>query len=238
MSTRRFVALSLILCVLVPSLARADSSYAIQAGDQLQVIVFGGQGVAAVQVPAQPQLPTIAALSQTVAVLSDGTISYPLIGSIHVAGLTPDAAGKVIAAAMAAFVRRPTVSVMIQKSTPASVKVLGSVDHGGQLELQKGDRLADVVAKAGISPYSYADLNHITLNRLVDGVPHVYTINLYKLLLDADYSGDPVLQPGDIVYVPKAKQVNLSNYANIPFALYYLYLLITPGVNHSAAGIP
>ena len=238
MFARRFVALSLALCVLAPCLARADSGYSIQAGDQLQVIVFGGQGVAAIQVPAQPALPTIAALSQTVGVLSDGSITYPLIGSIHVAGLTPDAAGKVIAAALAVFVRNPTVSVMIVKSNPTTVKVLGSVDHGGQLELQKGDRLADIIAKAGISPYSYADLNHITLNRIVDGVPRVYNINLYGMLLDADYSANPVLQPGDIVYVPKAKQVNLSNYANIPFALYYLYLLITPGVNHNAAGIP
>lgn len=235
MSARRFAALSLVLCVLVPSFAKGATDYVIHAGDQLQVLVFGAQGVAAVQVPAQPVPATIAALSQTVPVLSDGTITYPLIGSISVAGLTPDAAGKRIAAAMAAYVISPTVSVIVQKETPPSIKILGAVDHGGQLELQDGDRLADALAKAGISPYSYADLNHITLNRIVDGVPRVYNFNLYNLLLNGDYSADPVLQPGDIVYVPKARQVNLANWTNLPFALYYLYLLVTPGVNHSGA---
>jgi protein involved in polysaccharide export with SLBB domain len=232
MSARRFGALLVILFALAPSTAKADAAYSIQAGDQLQVNVYGGQGIAAVQVPAAPQPYTIAALSETVLVLSDGTINYPLVGSLHVGGLTPDDAGKVIADALAAYVRHPMVSVIVQKSTPATIKVLGSVDHNGQLELQKGDRLADALAKAGVSSYSYPDLNHITLNRVVDGVPHVYNFNLYKMLLNADPSQDPVLQPGDVVYVPKAKQVNLSNYANLPFALYYLYLLITPGINH------
>ena len=114
---------------------------------------------------------------------------------------------------------------------------MGAVDHNGQVELQKGDRLADVIAKAGVNPYSYPDLNHITITRLVDNVGHVYNVNLYHLLLNADYSSNPALEPGDIVYVPKAKQVNLSNYANIPFALYYLYLLVTPGVNHNGGPV-
>ena len=172
MLARRLAALSLALCALAPSIAKADTPYSIQPGDQLQVMVFGGPGITAIQIPLQVQpSATIAALSAAVTVLGDGTITYPLIGSIHVAGLTPDEAGKRIAAALAVYVRRPTVSVLIQKSTPSTIKVLGSVDHNGQIELQRGDRLTDALAKAGVSSYSYPDLNHITLNRVVDGDP-------------------------------------------------------------------
>lgn len=185
------------------------------------------------QIPAQTQPSTIAALSKTVTVLSDGSITYPLVGALQVAGLTPVAAGQRIAAALAAYVRRPTVSVIVEKEVPLSVKVLGAVDHNGEVPLQSGDRLVDVLAKAGVSPYSYPDLNHITINRIEAGAGHVYNVNLYKLLLDSDYSADPVIRAGDIVYVPKARQVNLSNYANLPFALYYLYLLATPGATHN-----
>lgn len=249
MSVRHLTALCAMLCVLAPSIARADTPagppadapaqtlYVIQPGDQLQVLVFGGQGVAAIQVPVQPQPSTIASLSRSVIVLSDGTITYPLVGSVLVAGLGPVAAGQRIAAALAEYVRHPTVSVLIDKQVPPTIKVMGAVDHNGQIELQKGDRLADAIAKAGVNPYSYPDLNHITITRLVDGVGHIYNVNLYHLLLNADYSSNPELLPGDIVYVPKAKQVNLSNYANIPFALYYLYLLVTPGVNHSGGPV-
>lgn len=210
----------------------ADAAgYVLHVGDELQVMVFGGQGVAAVQVPVQPQPATIMSLTQTVTVLSDGTIAYPLIGSVQVGGLTPDEAGKRIAAALSEYVKHPTVSVIVEKGLAPTVAVLGAVDRNGQVDLHEGDRLADAVARAGINPNSYADLNHITLNRMVDGVPRLYNINLYNMLLNADYASNPVLLQGDIVYVPKAKQVNLSPYINLPFGLYYLYLLLTPGLN-------
>ena len=234
MVARRFAALFLVAGLLLPTAAFGDtSSYTIRAGDQLQVIVYGSSGVA--PYPAQSQVVPagIAALSQTVTVLSDGTITYPLIGSVSVAGLTAGAAADRIAAALAAYVIRPTVSVIVVKGTAATFSVLGSVDHGGQFELEPGDRIVNAIVKAGAGVNSLADLNRITVNRIVDGVPRVYNINLYKALLNADYSENFLLQPGDVVYVPKARQYNLNNLANVPFALYYLYLLLTPGVTNT-----
>jgi polysaccharide biosynthesis/export protein len=232
MSTRPLAAVGLICCLLAPLATAAQTVYTIQAGDQLQVIVFGTQGVPSIQGQQPSPMPsTIQALSQTVTVLSDGTVTYPLIGPVSVAGLPVNGAAQRIAAALEAYVIHPTVSVVIVKGTSATVKVLGSVDHGGQIELQQGDRLVDALAKAGVGPSSFADLNHITLNRIVDGAPRVFNVNLYNMLLNADYSANPLLLAGDVIYVPKAKQYNLANLANIPFALYYLYLLVTPGLN-------
>jgi polysaccharide export outer membrane protein len=234
---RAFLAMALIFCWLACPTTRA-ADYTIQPGDQLRVLVFGSQGIGSIQVEGQQPTGTIQTLSETVTVLSDGTITYPLIGSISVSGMSPDAAAQRISSALAAYVIHPKVSVIVEKGVSATVKVLGSVDHGGQFELQQGDRLVDALAKAGVGPTSSADLNHITLNRMVGSVPHVYNINLFNLLLNADYSANPLLQPGDVVYVPKAKKYDYSNFANVPFALYYFYLLLTPGVNHSATGIP
>jgi polysaccharide biosynthesis/export protein len=231
MSTRSLAGFSLAFCLMVPPVAWAQTTpYTIHADDQLQVMVFGAQGIYSIPVQGQPQSQpaTIQALSQTVTVLSDGTITYPLIGSISVAGLRPDVAAERIAAALAAYVIHPTVSVIVAKGTPATIEVLGSVDHGGQFELQKGDRVVDALVKAGVGPSSFADLNHVTVNRMVGGVPHIYDVNLYDMLLNADYSSNPLLQPGDIVYVPKARQYNLANLISIPFGLYYLYLLVHP----------
>jgi protein involved in polysaccharide export with SLBB domain len=229
MSARYISVVSLVFCFLAPLVARAETDpYTIHADDQLQVIVFGAQGVSANPAQGLAQPATIPVLSQTVTVLSDGTITYPLIGSISVAGLRPDAAAQRIAAALAAYVIHPVVSVIVAKGTAATFEVLGSVDHGGQFELQQGDRVVDALVKAGVGPTSLADLNHITVNRVVAGVPQIYNVNLYKMLLDADYSDNFLLEPGDVVYVPKARQYNLSNIVNIPFGLYYLYLLFHP----------
>jgi protein involved in polysaccharide export with SLBB domain len=228
-SARSFAAAFISLCLLASIAAQAETNpYTIHADDQLQVMVFGTEGVSSISSQGQSVPNTIPSLSQTVTVLSDGTITYPLIGSISVAGLRPEAAADRIAAALAVYVIHPTVSVLVVKGTPARIEVLGSVEHGGQFELEKGDRLVDALVKAGVGPSSFADLNHITINRVVNGTPALYNINLYNMLLNADYASNPVLEPGDIVYVPKAKQHDLTNLASIPFALYYLYLLAVP----------
>lgn len=219
----------LLFSLLAPTVAQAETNpYTIHADDQLQVLVFGTQGVNSLPVQGQSPPNTIPSLSQTVTVLSDGTITYPLIGSISVEGLRPEDAADRIAAALAVYVKHPTVSVLVLKGTPPRIEVLGSVEHGGQFELQKGDRLVDALVKAGVGPTAFADLNHITINRVVNGVPHLYNVDAYNMLLNADYSSNPVLEPGDVVYVPKARQHDVSAYANIPFALYYLYLLAVP----------
>ncbi len=209
---------------------QAPAAYTIHADDQLQVQVFGTQGLYSVPGQnGQPSTDTIAALTQTMTVLSDGTVNYPLIGTINVAGLRPDEAAHRISDALLAFVLHPVVSVQVVKGTQERISILGSVEHGGQYELSRGDRLVDLLVKAGVGPQSSADLNHITLNRVVDGIPRLYNVNVYNMLLNADYSANPVLASGDVVYVPKARQHNAADFLNLPFALYYLHLLAVPG---------
>ncbi len=243
-AVRSLAAIPLVFCLLDAPIAQADTTYAytsapkqsypdpvtdqytIHADDQLQVQVFGTQGFYSLPTQTgQPSSNAIPALSQTVTVLNDGTVTYPLIGSISVGGLRPDAAAERISSALMAFVIHPVVSVMVLKGAQAKIAVLGSVEHGGQFELERGERLIDALVKAGVGPNTYADLNHITLNRIVDGNPTLYNINAYNMLLNADYSANPLLQAGDVVYVPKAKQHNLADFANLPFALYYLHLV-------------
>lgn len=199
---------------------QVPGAYTIHVDDQLQVQVFGTQGLYAV--PAQNGQPAgdmISALSQTVTVLSDGTINYPLIGAVSVGGLRPDAAASRISDALTAFVIHPVVSVEVLKGAQEKVEILGAVEHGGQFELERGERLVDLLVQAGVGPQAFSDLNHVTLNRVVDGMPRLYNVDVYNLLLNADYASDPALQSGDVVYVPKAKQHNAADFLNAPFAL-------------------
>lgn len=226
---RCLAALAICCLASLSPLAAQTAAYTIHVGDQIQVLVFGAPSLNALAQQGSQTAPAIQSLSTTVTVLSDGSVTYPLIGSVQVEGLEPQAAAERISQALQTYVLHPRVSVIVVKGTMTSVEVLGSVDHGGRIEIRPGDRLVNALALAGVGPSVYSDLNHITLNRVVDGVPHVYNVNLYNMLLNADYSANPVLQAGDVVYVPKAKQRDLSS---IPFVLYYLYLLATPGVPH------
>jgi polysaccharide export outer membrane protein len=210
----RFVSLVVCAVLFVQAVACAPATassgdYVIHTGDQVQIFVYG-----------------VTALNETVPVLPDGTIALPLVGSVQVATLTPDAAGRLITGLLGHFVKKPTVNVIVVKPTLNVVEVLGSVDKGGAIELDPGDRLSDAIVKAGAGPTTHADLNHITINRIVDGKSQLFNVDLYQMLLNGDLASNMLLQPNDLIYVPQAKQpVNLLN---LPFALYYLYLLGSP----------
>jgi protein involved in polysaccharide export with SLBB domain len=84
--------------------------------------------------------------------------------------------------------------------------VLGAVDHPGDIDIGEGDRLSMAIARAGNSNGANADLNHVHVTRQqADGSSSNFEVNLYRELQDGDIAGDPVLQKGDIVYVPQAR---------------------------------
>jgi polysaccharide export outer membrane protein len=87
------------------------------------------------------------------------------------------------------------------------VRVLGAVDHPGDVEVNQGDRLAVAVAKAGNSANANADLNRIKVTRVAPGgAPSVVEVNLYRALQNGDLSTDLVLKTDDVVFVPEAKR--------------------------------
>lgn len=97
--------------------------------------------------------------------------------------------------------------VYVPGPTMMNVVVTGAVDHPGDIQVAEGDKLSMAIAKAGDSANSNADLNHIRVMRTgADGKPQEVTIDLYNALEHGDGSSDIVLQKGDTIYVPQAKQ--------------------------------
>jgi polysaccharide export outer membrane protein len=98
-------------------------------------------------------------------------------------------------------------TVYVPSPLQFNVEVFGAVDKPGDVTLNEGDRLAMAIAKAGPSPATNPDLNHVQIRR-TDAQGHVNTteVNLYEILKSGDLSKDTPLQKGDIVYVPQAKK--------------------------------
>src|SRR5579884_1381545 len=99
--------------------AHADQSgTVIHPGDQLSVQVYGDQS-----------------LTQNVTVLNDGTIEYPLIGQVAVAGKTPEQAAAILRERLLKYVRHPVVTVAITQLAQPNVMVLGDVKNPGKYAL-------------------------------------------------------------------------------------------------------
>ncbi len=95
--------------------------------------------------------------------------------------------------------------VYVSERSTIEVSVIGAVDHPGDVEVKEGDRLSLAIAMAGNSKTAQADLNHVVITRVQGASSSAISVNLYDELEKGDINADPVLQKGDVVYVPQAK---------------------------------
>lgn len=98
-------------------------------------------------------------------------------------------------------------TIYIPSPTVFNIDVTGFVEHPGQVPMHEGDRLIAAIARAGPSQTTNSDLNHVQLIRVLpDGTKQTTMYNMYDIYKTADQSKDPVVQKGDVVYVPGGKK--------------------------------
>jgi polysaccharide export outer membrane protein len=124
---------------------RYDSSYHLDAGDKLRVVVYGQEG-----------------LTNTYAIDAGGAITMPLIGSVPARGRTPAGLAAEIAAKLrAGFIRDPSVAVEIEAYRPFFI--LGEVAAPGQYPYVPNMTVESAVAIAGgFSPRARRDRVTVT----------------------------------------------------------------------------
>ena len=160
----------------------SNEPYRIHVGDQLFVEVFGD-----------------ATLTQAITVLPGGDIFYPLVGRIHIDGLTPGDAAYRIRDVLRTYVRDPIVTVSVTAQGPIGVLVLGNVKNPGKYLIPATSRVSDALAAAGgLGPVD-GDFPNARVGAL-NGT--VQTVSLQKLLHDGDTSVDVRLSNGTTLYVP------------------------------------
>ena len=124
---------------------RYDTSYHLDAGDRLRVVVYGQEG-----------------LTNTYAIDAGGSITIPLIGSVPARGRTPAGLAAEIAAKLrAGFIRDPSVAVEIEAYRPFFI--LGEVAAPGQYPYAPNMTVESAVAIAGgFSPRARRDRVTVT----------------------------------------------------------------------------
>lgn len=143
-------------------------------------------------------------LSRILKIRPDGRISLPLAGEIKASGLTPQQLSDVIAATLERkYILNPQVTVIVQKVDSKSILVLGHVNNPGQYNVSEKITALQAIAKAGGNS-QFAHMESILVVRNAYAMkPAIYNIDLQSALNKGNFSNDMLLQPGDIVYVPK-----------------------------------
>jgi polysaccharide export outer membrane protein len=178
-----------VLLPLAPLGATAAEAV-IQPGDQLAIGVYGD-----------------ATLSQNAIVQPDGSIQYPLIGRIAMAGKTTADARAALATALERYVRHPNVTVGVAQQGQISVLVLGNVKTPGKYQVRSGARVSDAVAAGAGVASSNGEYPSARVSQ-ADGT--IAAVSLQKLLRDGDATQNVALQDNAIVYVTGADPIRVQ----------------------------
>lgn len=133
-------------------------------------------------------------------VAADGTVSFPYIQELDVAGLEPNVLAKKIRKALIdkKILTDPSVVVSVIEYRSKTVTVLGQVQKPGSFPLSPGMTLLQAISMAG-GFTSIAQKSRVNLARSSDGESNTVVVDT-----EAIYNGDStdiVLQSGDRIYV-------------------------------------
>jgi len=143
-------------------------------------------------------------------VTENGTITFPLIGSAKIGGLTVSAAERVIADALKSggFIKQPQVTVMPVQIRSAQVSVLGQVNRPGRYPLETLNiNVSEVLAIAGGIAPTGADVAIVTGTR--DGKPFRKEIDIRGMFLDNKMQENVTVSNGDVIYVDRAPMLHI-----------------------------
>jgi polysaccharide export outer membrane protein len=173
--------------------ASASSQYRLAPGDGIRVFVY--------------QNPD---LSLELRLTESGTVSYPLLGSVNLAGLTVNQAEQRISDGLrdGKFVNRPQVTVTLLQVRGNQVSVLGMVNRPGRYPLETGEvRLTDLLATAGGVAPGGAD--SVTVVGTRNGQAYRTVVDLPGVFSPGRRGEDVVMRDGDVIWVDRQPQIYL-----------------------------
>ncbi|NJO44420.1 MAG: sugar transporter [Oscillatoriales cyanobacterium RM2_1_1] len=184
-------------------------------------------------------------------ILSDGTLSLPLIGRFNVTGMTVAQLTNQITEKYIPYVQQPVTTVSLISPRPLSVVIAGEVTRPGsyvvpllvpnsQTRQFQFYKVTQLLQQAG-GVTQIADISNILIRR-INPTEQVISVNLKELLEQGDIRQDVVLRDGDTIFVPRAevldpiamRQLTSASFASErsqPFSVAVVGEVLNPGTH-------
>ena len=196
--TMRFV-VAILAMVWTIGAACAQGNYTIQPGDQLAIEILEDSS-----------------LNRQVLVLPDGTVSFPMAGSLRAGGQTTEQVSQLIASRIAGnFAVTPTVYVSVAGLAPKLtsdqplngfvVYLVREVNVPGPKSVEAGTTFLQLLSQSG-GFTKFAATKRLQLRRTEDnGQQRLFKVNYKQISNGAKLTTDPVLREGDVILVPERR---------------------------------
>ncbi|HEX9653494.1 MAG TPA: polysaccharide biosynthesis/export family protein [bacterium] len=159
---------------------------------------------------------------ETVAIRPDGRISLAKVGELRVTGMTPAKLDTIITDAYREVLLDPEVTVMVREFGGYQVYVLGEVNAAGGFSVKPNMTLLQAIATAGGTKISAQLASVMVLRRGVNKGVDAIKVNLTKSVKGKHrediVNNDILVQPQDIIYVPKTLISNVSDFMRQVYA--------------------
>ncbi|MDP9151583.1 MAG: polysaccharide biosynthesis/export family protein [Myxococcota bacterium] len=167
-----------------PNLPAPQLSTTVGPGDLFEVTILGEKDIA-----------------HDYRVQPDGSIDFPYVDRLMVAGLEPQHIEELIKKALIArkILVDPQVTLVVKQYNSKKVSIVGAVQKPGSLSWSEGMKLVDAISLAG-GMTSIADGDHVRITRLVGPSKTVTATVSVDDITDGKLSDVP-LQAGDTIKV-------------------------------------
>ena len=144
-------------------------------------------------------------MDRTLRISSQGTIAFPLIGNIKIAGLNISQAENKVEEELKSYLKNPSVSILIKEYANKTLYVLGQVKKPSSISIppEKNMTLLEAITSAG-GFTDIAAVSRVKILRMENGTQRSIEVDVSQITKEGNKQLDIALKPGDVVFVPQS----------------------------------
>jgi polysaccharide biosynthesis/export protein len=140
-------------------------------------------------------------LTRDVTVMSDGRISFPLIGNIMAQGKTVAELKEIITTQLKNFIDAPEVTIIVNEARSRRIYTIGNVSNPGPYPLAPNMTVLQALSAAG-GFAEWADPKNILIIRREGGKEVQLSFNYKEVIAGKKIEQNITLKPNDTIVVP------------------------------------
>lgn len=167
---------------------RSSQTYTLQPGDLIDIQVFQE-----------------ASMQRLLRISSNGSITFPLIGTVRLGGLSVEQAEAKLVKKLTNYLKNPQISILVKEYGNKTVYVLGQVQKPAAIQIPPEKPLTVLEAITSVGGFTdIANTSKVRILRIQDGKQIALDVDVAQITKQGNKALDIALLPGDVIFVPQS----------------------------------